>query len=750
MRNKSKKILGVVAAATMLCATAFAGCGDKSYQGDALDAGYVSAAAVSSQGGFVVEKGDYVYFINGAESYQASNKYGDVVKGSLMRISKAQLSAGEYDKAQIVVPSLFVAQNFNAGVYIYGDYVYYATPTTDRDPNTDKIENSYIDFKRAKIDGTEAPMSGYFHRLSNNAAAYRFVQVSGSDKNADGEADVYCLYEDSSKLYSLNTATGENTLLVSGATGSFYYNTADLADPNVYYTMAVTDAEYNQLYTVNAAAAVTETKKVDGNYTYTVSNGKQYSFTQTEMDTAKSTAGDYTTYPYVNLGTPILDGVGESSKVTQYNWAGKTGTIMAKGYTYSIIQFANDGIYFTRADVNKTSSDAEDEKLYYLAIADAADTAAVVTRNDSEAIKEVAPNTDNANAKALFYIDGEGKHNYMYFNSSESKIYKAQYDQAVALTSASSASLWTLKGDYLYYTSSSSIYRIDYTGGKTDYGFLPTDEYKAHQLAGVAWNSSWYKPEFIGDTNTMLYSNNQTLAGTSYNYIYAKNVGVDQAALVADQELYDETMEYINGYEGDNAKAALQYYFYAEETAKFDALRTTDLYAKHQLKAFDDFVTGDKKDLKKYSYFVNAIGRMSDADQEALEEGWVNYLLKETEDDSADEGLKGWQIALIVVGSVIVVAAAALIPTCIYLKNKKAQKLEAEATVNAYKRKKIDTTDDKSIDVYATEEETVEEAEAPAEEVVEAPVEEAEAPAEEVVEAPVEETEAPIEEKTEE
>ena len=35
---------------------------------------------------------------------------------------------------------------------------------------------------------------------------------------------------------------------------------------------------------------------------------------------------------------------------------------------------------------------------------------------------------------------------------------------------------------------------------------------------------------------------------------------------------------------------------------------------------------------------------------------------------------------------------------------KKAEKAEAEATVNAYKRKKIDTTDDKSIDVYADDE----------------------------------------------
>ena len=52
-------------------------------------------------------------------------------------------------------------------------------------------------------------------------------------------------------------------------------------------------------------------------------------------------------------------------------------------------------------------------------------------------------------------------------------------------------------------------------------------------------------------------------------------------------------------------------------------------------------------------------------------------------------------------------------------KKKKAKKAEDEATVNAYKRKKIDTTDDKSIDVYAEEEPVETELEADTEESVE-------------------------------
>jgi hypothetical protein len=43
------------------------------------------------------------------------------------------------------------------------------------------------------------------------------------------------------------------------------------------------------------------------------------------------------------------------------------------------------------------------------------------------------------------------------------------------------------------------------------------------------------------------------------------------------------------------------------------------------------------------------------------------------------------------------------VPIIFNEKKKRALAREAEATVNAYKRKRIDTTDDKTIDVYAEE-----------------------------------------------
>ena len=78
MRDKIKKAI-CVAAAAALAVTALAGCGG-SYSTD-VPGEDIFQGDVTSNGGFVVEKGNYIYFINGAEEYTASNEYGEVVKG---------------------------------------------------------------------------------------------------------------------------------------------------------------------------------------------------------------------------------------------------------------------------------------------------------------------------------------------------------------------------------------------------------------------------------------------------------------------------------------------------------------------------------------------------------------------------------------------------------------------------------------------------------------------------------------------
>lgn len=732
MRNTGKKIFSIVAAATLAAATLAACGGKQSYKGDALTAGYDPTAAVSSQGGFVVEKGDYAYFINGAEGYTAGNKYGDVAKGALMRI-KTDMSG----EAEVVVPSLFAAQNFEAGIYIYGDYVYYATPTTDKNLKG-QVENSYIDFKRAKLDGSEAPMKGYFFRLATNTANYRFVTVPGVDRNADGEEDVFCLYEEDSALKSYNTATGENVTLVKGAKSSFFFDKKDLANPTVYYTMAVpyddegNTKSYDQLYSVNAAARVESVNASTA--TYKVENGREYTFDAAHLKEHDHSEDlkDYTTYPYVNLGTLVLDGVGSGSgEDTQYNNKSEKDSVRdeVQGYNYTIARYQNGGVYFTRATV-VTNSSAQSDPLYYLTDDRGAEWNTVT---GNKQLETVATDTTNASDTAIFEVtekaDGTRVHSYLYLSNNtlylEPDANGANEPVELAYN-VTGATLWKTEGEYLYYygtgTNGNSLSRINYKGNYTATGeydalidaynpLLVEEEYKPVLISYVDWNSSWYKPEFVGDT--LLYSNAQSYGSgsTAYNYIYQTKLG-SYDEIKAKNEAYEAVTDFIDEYsDSTSSQALIKYYFrtdgaMSEETAElYDEALLKEVRAKFAVEG-DDI-------LKKESSFISLVGKMKTEDADAIADEWANSLLQVEDEETEDDGLPTWAIVLIVVGCVLVVAAAVAVPLIVISNKKKAKKKEEEATVNAYKRKKIDTTDDKTIDVYADEETTEE---APAEE----------------------------------
>lgn len=731
MRDKSKKLLSVAAAAVLGSTFFFAGCGASAYQGDNLGNSYVSDAPVSSNGGFAVQKGDFVYFINGYESYTADNTYGDVVKGALMRISVSDLNDKKYDQAKTVVPSLFVAQDYTSGIYIYGDYVYYATPTTDKNLETGAIDNTKIDFKRAKLDGTEAPMSDYYFRLENNASKYRFVEEDGT---------VYCLYEEDGDLKSFNTKTKTTTVLVKDAT-SYFYDKQDLTNPVVYYTMSVQTVDqpnagsaekYNQLYCVNAAAKVTAINAEKASYT--VSNGKTYDFNEKffndKLQEAKDAGqdapydlSDYTTYPYVNLGTLVLDGVGDNDERTMFSDVADKDTkaLHSSGYSYTITGYENGGVYFTRKANNENASDSGASKLYY--VADTTVSGAewnTVSGNAETALKVAAADSTKTTA-AVSYIDGEKFYSLYTTTEGEATVLKRDcYDNATKVTESvtltgnmASTELWKIDAatKRLYYygtgTNGKNLCYINYDGSQADYdveqdfgGDELSAEYAPVTLPLVDWDSSWYKPEIFGDT--VLYVNVQSMGANSYKYIYATKLSEAKA----NQESVDAVEEFKEGY-NDDTKAAINYYYRTGKTTAYDAVKK--LYDTTQQGIVADFIKQvEEGKLKLEGTVISMVGKMTAADKQAIEEEWVATLKSEPVTDEEEGGLETWAIVLIIVGSVLVVAAGVTIPLVIVYRKKKAKKAEEDATVNAYKRK-IDTTDDKSIDVYADETETVEE-----------------------------------------
>ena len=204
----------------------------------------------------------------------------------------------------------------------------------------------------------------------------------------------------------------------------------------------------------------------------------------------------------------------------------------------------------------------------------------------------------------------------------------------------------------------------------------------------------------------------------------------------------------------DSVKKAMTYYYRTGDVNLIEELKDSELYTAEEYDVFEEYVAKSKATdgfgtvagLTAEGVYtgIGQVGAINDADKETIEEDWRSTLPVETSEEEEDEGLATWLICVIIAAAVVVVAAA-VTATVIIVNNRKAAKAEAEATVNAYKRKKVDTTDDKTIDVYADEEEevTVETVEETSEETIEAEVveEAVEEAAEETVEAVPETTE---------
>lgn len=796
MRKYGKKILGIVAAATMLCSVAMtAACGEAKFTFVKPDDAVYSAnnGEVSSNGGFAVEKGGYVYFINGVASSTANNTYGKVEKGALMRISKAQLKAGEYDKAEIVVPSLLVANSYDAGIYVFGDMVYYATPTTDKDLEG-QIENHKIDFKYANLKTGEVK-GKFFEIEASDLKNYRFVK--------EGET-VYCLYEDGTTLKSYNTATDKTTVLVKGAT-SYFFDNKDVNNGNVYYTMPVTyniaseiasqTSDYNQLYCVNVADEATDVgKKEADKISYTVKDtGKKYTFDAKWLEDNQSgyKASDYTTYPYVNLGELVLDGVGAKFSDEIYNggWFNEdevADSLTFKGYTYTVARYENGGVYFTRNDSTR---------LYYLADEKGADWNTITGNNEgvdettgADLVPEldiVALNTTNASASALFDVTvnvttgsaGAGTRTHSIIYKSGNEVYKAtakangEEENVIAIIrNITTANLWKTEGNYLYYyadyNNGNSLSRVNYTGDEDSYNTFHAEEpdyvdYQPVTLPLVEWSKDWYKPELIDvdGATVLLYANTQKFGNStvSYNHIYAAKVGTT-AEIKESVEKYEAYQDYLEEYATKtDAQNLIKYFFSANTLFKGEEMKlsqeTIDLY-KDESQAEDKqdalyqevlgkFTAEEGKtaELATESEFIGLVGKATESDLADIQTAWKDTLLKPEAEEKKDNSLPGWAIALIIVGASLVVLGGAAVPVVIYFKKKAAKKKEEEAIVNAYRRQKIDTTDDKSINVYADEEKTEEAPEAAVESTENAEEAASEAAAEETAEATEEQAE---------
>ena len=110
-----------------------------SYSWDAVGTTADSDKEATGNGTLYVQQGSYVYFVNGvvddSSLTKADNEWGKAsVKGSIFKAKVGD--DGSLTVMGVVVPKLFISDYSDAGLYVYGQWIYYVTRSLKTDKNT--------------------------------------------------------------------------------------------------------------------------------------------------------------------------------------------------------------------------------------------------------------------------------------------------------------------------------------------------------------------------------------------------------------------------------------------------------------------------------------------------------------------------------------------------------------------------------------------------------------------------------------
>lgn len=707
-----------------------------------------TSTTVSSNGGFLVETDDYVYFINGKVSNKAYNTFGSVLRGSVQRLKKTDLNAGNYANTQTVVPSAVFADgsSLNAGIYIYGGYIYYTTPSTKKNSNGEVL-NNIIEFKRTKLDGSDT--SGALWSTDNQGVDYRFVEVDGT---------VYILYALAENLYSasatnihaINCSTGKNTILAYNV-GSYSFDTVDATNPYVYYTMSVpqylggTNYDYNQLYIVRADAS---------------ESPRTYDLTD---------AGDT---KYINYGTHVFDGIGSvrygSGDVNQFNYAYDPET---KDYDKSI-DIGNS------ADITFTIKWYKDRTLYYTRQTDdnnvtfhSLEISAIDSDKDGKvdsgwnAMEKIAAQdvliSSNVTTEYEYVTLGEELYaiNTTSSGVTKSKVEGGKLVEEIYVTEDSATTMLEIKEEaghtYLYYSVTGgngyTINRVAIDGNEENYSKLPTSlepdlTYKSVRVLDLDACSDWYKPEFVGEK---LFFASETEGMSIYNYVMVcdlkgANGIMTNTEIDALNKKYESVTEKIEEYdEVENAdgsaayshlSSALKYLFYTGDVDYIDKLVNAYVdiegkdkeyvYSEDSVAIYKQFlaeatekddwadfktegntkiINGETVYSNSHEYYYSVVGKMTDSDAKGLKEHYKSdymqsYPKVETKTwwEKLTTGGKVGTVFGIVEGCMLIIGGGVILGYYL-VSRKKTGGSSADRAIN------VDLTDDKDMDVYGDE-----------------------------------------------
>lgn len=509
-----KKIIVLLMAAVMSLGLVFAGCSQSNthYENN-LDG---LTGTVDSNGGFVVAKGDYVYFINGVAANTDDNTFGKPVTGSLVRIKKSDLpNAADRTKAAVeaetVIPSLFVAGDLTSGFYMFNESnnVYFASPYTGKN-KAGEIENSKLSFTRATLNGKEKTV---IVTVDDNATAYRFAEKDGT---------VYLMLKTTVKDERSDDETATRAAIV--------------------------------VYNADNGEKIFTSEKV-GEYDF--GEGTDIYYTVTPYDEDLEQEEKYNELFRYDLGAKeaVLVASGKGSELNGSD--AKTGEGLS-GATYSIIENANDALYVKVTYVDTSVATVTQYRAYGKPDGKADGENKEILNYGSETASKVFANTSYfASKNCIVYLDSTyGLLAYRYQSNDSKYNGDPVVDKTATLFYDKDLVGYTVRfwnDGYVYLTDSDNYYyRVKVIGNLiNEDGTEPkniAENVKATKVEKVnflANSTTWYLPEVIGNYFFSVYT------ASPYNsLVYVSDMNANAA-------LEDDKIEEIKKSEKESVEANL-------------------------------------------------------------------------------------------------------------------------------------------------------------------------------------------------
>ncbi len=434
----TKKLLITALIALLVLAVLFAGC--ESYRNAEFSMGDKDAV-VQSNGGLVVKQGNYLYFVNGYTGYNTTdaqaNWFGNVLKGAILRIKDGE----DMSAAEVIVPKNVMGAYSNSGFSIYGDYIYYVSPSAE-ESKSGEIKTGVTQFMRTRLDGQETRV---IFQSEASSLVYKYTPY-GLVYQLDG--NLYCKPY-GSKHYNAD----ENGEVIAEDVTGVHFPKSEVYDRSagetladyIFYTKASEDMyDYsNKLYVMNASGTVNQLL-VD-KFTYT---------------------NDPVANPSLAFKLAIVNSVAEVDGLTLYytktDFVGTSSSGTVKGlYAYKF----DSGLAFDKEDevILSTSTATKIYPLGYDNGAIVYDSAVTVLKPST--LPEVISGITSVTIAGV--VDG-----YIYYYDSSNKLFRYKLDRSENVSAVMDYAINTtwltpeIIDDYFYYFNTDKkdyLYRITFS-----------------------------------------------------------------------------------------------------------------------------------------------------------------------------------------------------------------------------------------------------------------------------------------------